>query len=728
MLQETSAKETRKRKRPRVPLEQRQRAPIACASCRRLKEKCDGSIPCQRCERYKRECFAVPQSGNPETQPPLPDERDPSNERVQDLEFIARHYLGESQLSDEDLRRIVSNLETETGNSNDQPRSQEEDELTLDQERFTVKALSHSVAHYSGELSHWNFSQRVRAQADKRLKIAAPTRMQSQPDIAIVEYWRAHHLQSRSTAFRKLRASLPPKHVALFLAKVYFQHAQTNTFFVEEAWLYMKIDAIYGTEEELCSDDAAWLCTTLGVLAVGTEFVHMEESPARPSPSETNNGDAAAAAVAAGVSFYKLAAELIPDVITIASVESVQAFLALAHYALPLDAQGLAYTFLGLALKMAIQNGMHRKYSGDLSPELVDLRNRLWWTAYRLEKRVSILHGRPASISSSEIDAEYPSDALPGTTGRVLENAMTKITDWLGDIAVIVHMLRRSPKRLRRAYFERMMQVRRQYLQWWQGANIDAPTMSSRAVAHIHMSHHLNIIFLGRPFMFQTQRPTVTADTTGVQSYRGQITELVQDAINSAVQIVNTASQLQLGAGLARSSYMEFSSCRAAMLVLLAQCLNGPDETLRAKLTEGMHLIKLMAPANASTESEASLMTAIEAAVRQLDTREEAMVSNDDPGEQDNLSSFMRWATGFQKHDNHGPPALTTDDGTSAASARVCEINETFAENGWSPFDMSILDGESGASASLDSHHFEDAFSIANAGESELFGDLSTWQ
>ena len=122
------------------------------------------------------------------------------------------------------------------------------------------------------------------------------------------------------------------------------------------------------------------------VLAIGTQFAHMasglpEEieysSEIKSSPSEDD----------VGVTFYHMACKLIPDVITIASLESVQACLLLAHYALPLDTQGLAYTYLGLAIKVAIQNGMHRKYTAkDFDAHTIETRNRLWWTAYTLEK------------------------------------------------------------------------------------------------------------------------------------------------------------------------------------------------------------------------------------------------------------------------------------------------------------------------------------------------------
>lgn len=250
-------------------------------------------------------------------------------------------------------------------------------------------------------------------------------------------------------------------------------------------------------------------------------------------------------------------------------------------------------------------------------------------------------------------------------------------------------------------------------------ANLPVPT-TSRAVAHIHMSHHLNLVFLGRPFMFQPHGASNRKHTV-----RTKIAELVRDAVRSAEEIINIASHLQASVGLAKASYVEFSSCRAAILVLLAQSLNEPCRELRVKLTEGMALIKHMAPANASTKSEASVMAAIEAAIKQLDSYEGLSVGGDLVGTHDNFSSFIEWASGIQDGKGDGLPSSVAD-GISTASARASGIKGTFAEVGWSPLDVSILDGETGCSDVLDSYHFEDAFSIAHAG-SELFGLPSTW-
>lgn len=112
------------------------------------------------------------------------------------------------------------------------------------------------------------------------------------------------------------------------------------------------------------------------VLAIGTQFVHMVSgSLQNPAVKDIGAGINSLPDTNVGIKFYHMATKLIPDVITIASIESMQACLLLALYVLPVDTQGLAYTYLGLSLKMAVQNGMHRKYNGEgFNKETVEIR------------------------------------------------------------------------------------------------------------------------------------------------------------------------------------------------------------------------------------------------------------------------------------------------------------------------------------------------------------------
>ena len=158
---------------------------------------------------------------------------------------------------------------------------------------------------------------------------------------------------------------------------------------MEEDWLRDKLNTCYMDPASLSSNDAGSVCAILMVLAVGTQFAHMESA----TPVNRLSMDAAAAEDhhfsedEVGLTFYQFALKLHPDIIATASVRSVQACLLIGTYLLPLDTSGLCYTYFGLALKLAIQNGMHRKYHGEgLSARMIEIRNRVFWTAYTIEK------------------------------------------------------------------------------------------------------------------------------------------------------------------------------------------------------------------------------------------------------------------------------------------------------------------------------------------------------
>lgn len=92
-------------------------------------------------------------------------------------------------------------------------------------------------------------------------------------------------------------------------------------------------------------------------------------------------------------------------------------------------------------------------------------------------------------------------------------------------------------------------------------------------------------------------------------------------AVEAAISITSLLSTLDETTGLARCGYTEFSSCRAALLVMLAQSVaaNGTQTAeLRAAIELGMRLIRKMAAGNVSTRSETSVIEALETAVRRL--------------------------------------------------------------------------------------------------------------
>lgn len=181
----------------------------------------------------------------------------------------------------------------------------------------------------------------------------------------------------------------PPQPVSEFLVSSFFKYGQTNYYYVDEEWAMAQLESLYSQMRITSSDCSPTWCILLMLLAIGTQVADLDsaEITTTEQPNYLPSGHDYSPENDVGVTFYKFAVRLIPDVMTIASIESVQAFLLLGVYTLPWDTAGLSYTYLGVAIKMAIQNGMHRKYAGlGLDPHTAEVRNRLWWTVYTLEK------------------------------------------------------------------------------------------------------------------------------------------------------------------------------------------------------------------------------------------------------------------------------------------------------------------------------------------------------
>lgn len=266
------------------------------------------------------------------------------------------------------------------------------------------------------------------------------------------DHWRATQLQSGSSLVASITC-LPPRYVADFLVQIFFKYAQTNNFYVEEEWLLDKLNICYTDPSALAPDDAGSVCAILMVLAVGTQFAHMES----PTPVNQLSEDHRFSEDEVGLTFYQFASKLLPDIIATTSVRSVQACLLIGTYLLPLDTSGLCYTYFGLALKMAIQNGMHRRYQGEgLSRRMVEVRNRVFWTAYTIEKYAFLFFS-------------------PSPEGILLTIKQTcEHSPWATSLAIRFRRRCRSANRLSRSHAFRTS------LQPYQHGNLDQPDVKIR--------------------------------------------------------------------------------------------------------------------------------------------------------------------------------------------------------------------------------------------------------
>ncbi len=337
--------------------------------------------------------------------------------RVRDLERIAQHFLGgnttTANLDDASIRQAgekIANLSRDAGGDSEQRLQQvsgpHDAEESFDT-RFVSKVTARKAKHfpprllwvfcvrcgmltigldYSGEFSHWNFSQKLWRRVSQRLESLGGVNNLSQR-IQVKDYWRPTQLQSPVNVIYQTMNHLPPYHIAQFLVKLFFKYVQLNCFYIEEEWIAAKLQHFYSENPEFSAGDVSWVCSLFAVFAIGTQMAHMESGHSSSAAMAESAEDLTLCSEdEVGKLFFHSALSLVPDVIALASQESVQACLLLAKYAMPLSTGGLAYTYLWLAMNMIILNGMHRKYTGSgCDAKTIETRNRLFWTAYSLQ-------------------------------------------------------------------------------------------------------------------------------------------------------------------------------------------------------------------------------------------------------------------------------------------------------------------------------------------------------
>ncbi|KAJ5394593.1 transcriptional regulator family: Fungal Specific TF [Penicillium crustosum] len=630
---------------------ERRRASLACETCRKQKEKCEGGQPCWRCQRLGRSCHfqgqPIPTTTSPcSSSVPVVSAPTDENRRIQSLEHIARHFLGDVSLDEENISRIADKLRSSTNTTLP--------ETALDiNESFDVHFVSNNMAHYSGEFSHWNFSQKLRRKMSCQI---------DQTDSRVKEYWRPTQLQSSPEIMVETMMHLPPRPIADFLINMFFKYAEINSFYMERKWIEEKVALCYSSTTTYTAIDFPWVCSVFVVLAIGTQVAHMEDEKPKPD-SEITEELNLCSEDSVGLVFYHAACKLIPDVLLVASHESVQVFLLLATYSLPVSTGGLAYTYYGLAMKMAIQNGMHRQYQGsNYDSRTIELRNRLFWTTYTVEKYVSIMHGRPMSIARSEINADMPKDCPTFDSPRFANlSAFHTLISYLGEISETLAQFKRCPKRLLSEYSERLSRLRASIKQWWDSlpATEECRDLCSqgpnfRQNSHLRLCYLLIYVYMGRAFIFVDDRKKQSEPIVGADHDPGRARRsvLVDDCVSSALDILNTLQSLSDHVGLCRASYNEFGACRAAILVILAESLNsGRSQRLQDGLHRGMGLIRQMV-GGCSSESEISYLESIEAAISQLLTIPEQDSISQPQSDQNSVSAYSKfkdWTQSLKK-------------------------------------------------------------------------------
>lgn len=201
------------------------------------------------------------------------------------------------------------------------------------------------------------------------------------------------------------------------------------------------------------------------------------------------------------------------------SIENIEAMTLLVVYHIRTSSsQGIWY-MIGLAMRIAIDLGLHRKANeANLDSFTAQMRRRLFWTIYYLERVISMSLGRPFSLADRHIDLPLPLDVddtvhdpavleSPPLTDRVstltfaiylikLRRIDARIQNKIYRADKPLHTLRSKMDRL----FLELQQWRESTLQRFSGPDLDYSTLHYNRALRILIQPFLPSLSLADPY------------------------------------------------------------------------------------------------------------------------------------------------------------------------------------------------------------------------------------
>ncbi|KAG8405547.1 hypothetical protein J3458_022194 [Metarhizium acridum] len=254
-------------------------------------------------------------------------------------------------------------------------------------------------------------------------------------------------------ATRCTTTSLPDRSLALKLVRAYFHRANPQIPILKRACFTKIFDKAYSGEGRGLKPREQYLLNMVFAIGCSHGFIYeQDKDKAIGAPSVGSNKSESNVSPE---EYYSRACSYFDQcIMREKSLEVLQAILLLASFSLLRPVSPGAWYITGIAMRMAIDLGLHcdNDDTPDRAPnttehsqldlanrdehvepeettqtEFREVRRRLWWCTYSLDRLVSISVGRPFSISDNDICTPFPSleeDDIPITNGE--SNTLTE--------------------------------------------------------------------------------------------------------------------------------------------------------------------------------------------------------------------------------------------------------------------------------------------------------------
>ncbi|TVY36614.1 putative transcriptional regulatory protein [Lachnellula subtilissima] len=546
------------------------RSYIACRKCHAQKVKCSGETPCRNCKVSKNpvECIY-----------PVRDKKIAVSERyLRTLEGQSRALKrGASETSPDNVPNVLHEQSLVPPEA-PRPRKRTaaaasltpdanipsplEQSSVVEEERESLPDEASIQPTYVGEAACTTFGGRLR-------------QFLVGEDSPVVPRRPKYYKHSRMLRASRTDCQLPNRSDAQLLVRVVLRFIGADYHLLRRRSFLERLDETYRLD---VLNDPIWLCRLFTVFALG-EIYTVRSSKPKGVP---------------GISFFLKALEYFQDLYEEPTVEYIETLVLLAFYSTTLNRRNTAYTYIGLALRLSIMLGLHRKIpaNSSLSPPEREHRIRVWWTVYTLDRLMSSKVGLPTMIQDTEIDAQIPS--MNGLTQHDMEDfynpahlvAQITLSRITGNVLGNIYHI---PQADRTNTFVRGVQTTLTSLRnFHEGLppilRLDpnnSPMYLNRSVASLHLHFNQCVILTTRPILFYLFRQKFAQTSNSSEDSRpsSHMTTVLADAcVQTARKSNRILSQLWVDGCLAMYGFYDALSIFSSTLVLMiSTAMEDPD-------------------------------------------------------------------------------------------------------------------------------------------------------
>ncbi|KZF20282.1 hypothetical protein L228DRAFT_285007 [Xylona heveae TC161] len=636
----------------RVPKENRRRAYRACRLCRNRKSRCipTDSGPCWRCRRRGAHCIYEDILQADEVSRASPSNATP----VASPGSIGTASQGGS------CRAQMNSTSTPL-------QSPERQQNPMPEPHSRLRAAGPTEAFYSATTSNELFLARIR----ESMFMGPSHHTYSEKSPTLNDHTVLQLDPSDRQLVSDALAQFPPRNISNFLLSIYFHYAEDSYFYFHQPAFRSRLDELYNSSAARAVTDPAFVCSVLMVFALGSQFTQFRSpnATATPEPGDFREDP--------GSIFYRRARMLLPAVISRCTIEAIQACTAMATYCLPSRPRDLGYFYLGLALKIAVASGLHRRANeSGLSAPVLEIRNRLWWSIYSLERVLSIKMGRPESIREEDIDVPLPAPCseldFPEAQSNIFHQmANVSLTRILNRIVRRVSYIFSSSAEVVKSETDKL----KRDLKAWKRALPDFLRLQNgrpeqkgfRAVIHLYMNYYHAWIIMCRIPLLILVREKLKQSFQGSQSETNideQTQLLAQSCVKAANKMLSLFEILTECEQLARFSFTDFQGCSTSTIIILLHGILKRDSTYESKTEFAFNTLRFMSFGSETAEIGLQLVESFQRladeAVERLDS-----ISTAKSSDTNNVVGYEDWAQWLSKETRTISPGATESSAQS---------------------------------------------------------------